>query len=232
MADSHLFQEFPLSDWPWGGDTGNLYIFDDVQWTDQNGVVRLKNIEKDIDGPRQRCPISVDDRTPIVQAFYFQPTVLSIDRSNARRSGVVYDADDNEHYTLFSGAVFSDRPDPMTWSDFTRLMHSPCRPRMQDRYLTESEIQAKFDGIDFITEADLARLPTTRGTAVVVDGSVIVPSVLVTAVSIIKAWSLSDGVSGTPRAPREHYTVGQDFKIITTNELDNGTVGWEISEPF
>lgn len=232
MADSTLFQSFPLSDWPWGGDTGNLYIFDDIQWTDQNGVVRLANKDKDVNGPRQRCPILVDVRVPVVQAFYFQPTVLSIDRPRATRTGVVYDSDDGEHYTLFQGAVFCNRPDPMTWTDFTALIHATCRTRMQDRYLTETVIRALFDGIDFVTAGDLARLPTARGTAVIVDGSVVVPSALVTLTSMINAFSMSAGVSGNLRAERESYNAGADFTIISTNELDNGTVGWEITEPF
>lgn len=147
MIDPILFQSFLLDDWPWGGVSGNLYIFNDGPWTDQNGVACLANADRDIAGPRQQCPIVVADRIPTVQAFLYQPTTLSIDRTNARRTGVVYDADDTEHYTLFTGAIFPALPSPMSWREFVRQNTTCVSPRKQDRYWTVDQIEDRLADI-------------------------------------------------------------------------------------
>src|SRR5438128_2027966 len=106
MADPILFQAFPLSDWPWGGIAGDLYIFDDQQWTDQNGMPHLGNNAENFGEPVQICPVLVNGRVSVVEDFYYQPTLLSIDRPQARRSGVIVDANGDFKYTLFRGAIF------------------------------------------------------------------------------------------------------------------------------
>lgn len=232
MADPILFQSFPLADWPWGGASGSLCIFDTQQWTDQNGMVHLANLQESVAEPLQRCPIVVNGRIPVVQDFYYQPTVLSVDLKNVRRTGVVFDENDDFHYTLFHGWRFYDKPNPMTWTRFTVLNHDHCRPRMPDRYLDEAQILALLGDMTVISNGDLARLPTAAGTAVMVDGAVVVPSVAVTAQSLIKAWSLADGVSSALRVPRALSNVGADFTVLSSNDLDGGLIAWEIREPF
>lgn len=237
MADPILFQSFPLADWPWGGTSGSLCIFDTLQWTDQNGLVHLSNITEDIGEPLQRCPILVNDRQATVQDFYYQPTTLSIEQPTVRRTGLVFDENDELHYKLFSGSVFPVNPSPMTWIEFVRYnVRARCRARMQGRYLDADAVYALFAGIDFITANDLARLPTARGAAqMAVDvgaaaSQVVVPCVLVTANSIIKAYSQDAGVSGSLNVPER--TEGQDFTVRSSVIGDEGLIGWEVSEPF
>lgn len=233
MADNDiLFRAWPLSDWPWGGVSGSLCIFDTVQWTDQNGLVRLQNIEQSVAEPLQRCPILVNGRSAVVQDFYYQPTLLAVDRPQSTRTGVIFDADDNYYYVLFNGYVFPELPSPMTWKDFVLYNHSHRRARMQDRYYDAAQVDAKFLGIQIISEVDLARLVTACGSAAMVNGVAVVPSVLVTATSLIKAWSLSNGVTGSIRIPFDLVNVGVDFTVMSSNDLDDGLIGWEIREPF
>lgn len=236
-VNSILFRSFPLSDWPWGGASGNLCIFDDLQWTDQNGLVRLSNITQEIGEPLQRCPIIVTDHQAVVQDFYYQPTTLSIERPRVRRTGVIFDENDNLHYELFRGCVFPVNPDPMTWIEFVRYnVRARGRARMQDRYLDADAIYALFTNLHFVTAEDLARLPTARGSAqMIVDvaagaSQVIVPCVLVTEDSVIKPYSQSAGVSASLSVPER--TVGQDFTIRSSVLGDEGLVAWEVSEPF
>lgn len=232
-----LFQAFPLADWPWGGDTGNLYIFDTEQYIDQNGVFHLSNVGQSLVDPLQQCPILINGRTAVVQDFYYQPTTLSIDRPNTRRTGVIADQYDDIKYDLFTGALFPELPNPMTSTEFARAnWRARCRPRMQDRYLDRDAIEDRIASIETISAQDLARLDSARGTAqLAVDeaagfSQVVVPCVLITADSLITPWSMDDNVSGALRAPAR--TIGQDFTIRSNVVGDAGLVGWRVSEPF
>lgn len=233
-----LFQSFPLADWPWGGALGNLYWFDTGQWVDQNGMIHLQNIEESLVDPVQICPILVNGRNAVVQDFYYQPTTLSIDRPNARRTGVLVDQyGDVKYDSLFSGVFFPELPNPMTLAEFIRQnLRGVQRSALQDRYLDAPTIYGLFQDVTTISPADLARLPTARGVAqMAVDlaagfSQVVVPCALVTANSLIRAWSMDDRVTGALRIAAS--TVGQDF-TVRSNEIGNvGLIGWEVSEPF
>lgn len=220
MVDDIIFQAFELQDWPWGGVSGSLYIFNLAQWTDQNGEVQLANPALDINEPRQKVEIVVDDRTPEVQEFTYQPTTLAIENPFVLRTGVVYDADDNEHYTLFRNCVFPPLPSPMNWREFIRYNSRPLRQRMSERYYTA----------DQFLRIIAPRMISDNGTAEMVAGVVVVPSAKVTALSLIKPWSQSEGVSGVVRAVARN--VGVDFTVISSNNLDEGEIAWEVTEPI
>lgn len=220
MADDIIFQAFPLDDWPWGGASGSLYIFSLAQWTDQNGEVRLYNPALNIGEPRQKCPIEVVDRVATVQEFSYQPTTLAIENPLVLRTGVVYDADDLEHYTLFRNWVFPPLPSPMTWTEFVRYNSRPLRRRMSDRYYTADEIQHII----------ATRMIKQNGTAQMVAGVAVVPATKVTATSLIKPWSTSEGVSGVLRAVARN--AGVNFTVISSNAGDEGEIAWEVTEPI
>lgn len=232
MLDGYIaFSEFPLADWPWGGESGTLGIFSNVQWTDIAGVVHLSNAVQDASLPQQQVPVVVTGRRAVVQGFVVAPTISSIDVPAAKLSGVLFDDHGIARQVLFLNWYLPTSPNPMTWRAFTLSNHTRRR-RLGDHYGTWAMTLALFNNISFITAEDLARLPTARGSAVMVDGSVVVDSVLVTDNSLIKAWSVSNGVSGNLRVEQESYNVAQDFTVTSTNDLDNGLVGWELTEPF
>lgn len=220
MADPILFQEFIFHDWPWGGDTGSLLIFDDARWTDENGVARGANPARDLEQPFQRVEVLIEDRIATVGPFIYMPTVNAIDNPFVTRTGVFYDADDSEHYTLFSGATFPAEPNPMNWAEFVRYNSKPLQPRMQDRYYTADDLWR------IIGE----RMVKQNGIAIMAEGVAVVPAVFVTASSLIKVWSQSNGVSGVLRVIARD--VGETFTVISSNGGDEGEIAWEITEPI
>lgn len=234
-------QAFPIPQaWVWGGDTFWLALFSNLHWTDQQGAIHLRgnqSLEDMINEPAQLCPGTVLGRLATVSDFFIEPTVLSIDESKtARITGLLFDENFNYVAWLFKNWIFPSAPNPFTWTDLTRYNHlRSCRIGMS----AMDVIHSWFNGINFISPADLARLPTARGTATIaVDlgaglSQVVVPSVKVKeATSIIRAYSLSENVTGSLYCPRSEYDEGVSFTIHSSVIGDDGEVGWEISEPF
>ncbi len=234
MADRLLFSAFPIPyEWPWGGDTFTLALISNMNWTNQNGGVMLRGEfrAQDITGePAQLCPGTVLNRTATVQDFYVEPTLRSIDAPNdALLSGVLFDHRNRYRATLFSSWAMPDTPIPMTWPDFTRYNHLRCK---RIGISAMDTIRAWFDSISIIDPGDLAKLPTARGTAIMVDGTILVPSVLVTADSLPVAWSMSPNVTGQLLVDFDTLDPGVGFTVSSTNLGDNGLIAWEIRQPF
>lgn len=235
MAEPIHFQAFSVGNWPWGGATGWLGLYSLAQWTDQNDVIHLAGLPDDNAEPLQRCPFTVANGQATVGAFDLEPTVKSIDNRNVLITGVLFDEDDMPRRILFRAWWIPDTPNPMTWRQLTLANHALALP-LRDEYGTWAMTLALFAQLQAALESIGGGLPTARGLAdMVVDvvagaSQVVVLSNLVTANSVIKAYSMSEGVSGSLRVVER--LVGQSFTIKSSVIGDEGLVAWEIAEPF
>lgn len=111
----------------------------------------------------------------------------------------------------------------ISWTSVKIHAIQPIARRSNDVYTrtqTENAIQAA------IQAALASRLQS--GVAVLENGSVEVPSNIVTADSRIVVNSMDEGISGILRAPRAGIVENESFLIQSTNDGDNGFVSWLI----